>query len=156
MFHFSWILMFWFIARKPNTSVKDSLSRHQVTRKKLRTNQSLYRALRERGTIIKKWFLIKESNIATETVLLKYCLRIKLIVAICLLYIYKGTMYNTTIIPPKKCFERLVKAHITSSLHTTLGVERSTDDAIATALQLCYPGSSGKEKQLCADALHRL
>ena len=106
--------------------------------------------------IMKKIILIKESNIATETVLLKYCLRIKLIVAIWLLYIYKGTMYNTTIIPPKKCFERLVKAHITSSLHTTLSVERSTDDSIATALQLCYPGSSGKEKQLCADAVHRL
>ena len=43
-----------------------------------------------------------------------------------------------------QCFARLVKAHITSSLHTTLDPfqfayrpKRSTDDAIATALQLC-------------------
>ena len=43
-----------------------------------------------------------------------------------------------------KCFERLVKAHITSSLPTTLDPfqyayrsKRSTDDAIATALHLC-------------------
>ena len=43
-----------------------------------------------------------------------------------------------------KCFERLVKAHIKSSLPTTLdpfqfaySPKRSTDDAIATALHLC-------------------
>ena len=43
-----------------------------------------------------------------------------------------------------KCFEILVKAHITSSLSTTLDPfqfayrpNRSTDDAIATALHLC-------------------
>ena len=43
-----------------------------------------------------------------------------------------------------KCFERLVKAHLTSTLPTTLDPyqfayrpKRSTDDAIATALHLC-------------------
>ena len=51
-----------------------------------------------------------------------------------------------------KCFERLVKTHITSCLPNTLDPcqfahpKRSTDDAIATALHLCLAHLEGKNR----------
>lgn len=54
-----------------------------------------------------------------------------------------------------KCFERLVKAHITASLPTTLDPyqfayrpKRSTDDAIATALHLCLAHLENKNSHV--------
>ena len=52
-----------------------------------------------------------------------------------------------------KCFERLVKAHITSSLPTALDPflfayrpKRSTEDAMATALHLCLAHLENKDR----------
>ena len=63
----------------------------------------------------------------------------------------------TTVI--MKCFERLVKDHITSSLPVTLDPfqfayrpNRSTDDAIAITLHC--PSSSGQEEYLCKNGVH--
>ena len=57
-----------------------------------------------------------------------------------------------------KCFERLFKDHITSTLPDTLDPlqfayrpNRSTDDAIAIALHIAL---SGQEEYLCKNAVH--
>jgi hypothetical protein len=61
-----------------------------------------------------------------------------------------------------KCFERLVKDHITSTLPVTLDPlqfafrpNRSTDDAIAITLHTAHsPIPSGQEEYLCKNAVH--